>query len=88
MIGHVKYFDVRGRYGFIIPDGKRPQDKADVFFHETKFDGGIRGTIEDGTEVEYELIPNIRDQKALFVRATGRRYAPVHELKKGAAHGD
>ena len=87
MIGHIKFFDVRKRIGFIIPDGKHYQDKADVFFHETKFEGGIRGTIEDGTEVESELIPNIRGPKALFVKATGRRYAPIHELKKGAAYG-
>lgn len=91
MIGHIKFFNVRDRFGFIIPDGKTYRDKADVFFYETAFEGGIRGTIEDGTEVEYELIPHIKEHKALFVKATGRRYAPVNEpvreMRKGAAYG-
>jgi cold shock CspA family protein len=88
VIGHVKFFNVVKRYGFIVPDGKQAKDKSEnVFFHETNFEGGIRGTIEDGTEVEYELIPHLRDKKALFVKATGRRYAAVHQLKKGAAYG-
>ncbi len=87
MIGRIKFFDMRKRIGFIIPDGKTYRDKADVFFHESKVDGGVRGTIEEGTEVEYEPIPNVRD-KALFVKVTGARYAPVHELRKGVAHGD
>jgi cold shock CspA family protein len=82
VIGHVKFFDMRKRIGFIIPDGKTYRDKADVFFHESKFEGGIRGSIDEGAEVEYELIPNLKDQKALSVRFTGRRYARM------AAHGD
>jgi cold shock CspA family protein len=86
MIGRIKFFDVRKRIGFIIPDGKSFLDKVDVFFHEHNFEGGIRGTVEDGTEVEYELIPYV-ERKALFVKATGRRIAPVHEFKKGAVNG-
>jgi len=85
VIGHVKFFN--GRYGFIIPDGKRPKED-NVFFHETAFVNNAKGGIEDGAEVEYELIPNRRnDPKAFTVRFTGRRYAPVHELQKGAAYG-
>lgn len=86
MIGHVKFFNIGRRYGFILPDGKTYKDRADVFFHEDTVEGGIRGTIEDGTEVEYEVIPTNKG-KALTVRRTGRAYAPIHELRKGAAHG-
>jgi cold shock CspA family protein len=88
LIGHVKLFKKGPRYGFIIPDGKTYRDKADVFFHESNIDGGVSGTLEEGTEVEYEVIPHIRDQKALSVKLTGRRYAPVREFKKGGTHGD
>lgn len=88
MIGHVKFFDPGRRYGFIVPDGKRARDKEDnVFFYETAITTGVRGVI-DGAEVEYELIPHVKDAKALSVRLTGRAYAPVHELRKGVAHGD
>lgn len=85
MIGHIKFFN--GRYGFIVPDGKRNQDKEfNVFFHETAFREGTKGLI-DGAEVEYELIPHITDKKALSARLTGRAYAPVREMRKGAAYG-
>jgi cold shock CspA family protein len=88
LIGHVKFFNVTLRYGFIVPEGKRPQDKADnVFFHETAVTNGIRGPI-DGAEIEYELIPNYGGKKVLSARLTGRVYAPVAEMRRGAAHGD
>lgn len=78
MIGHIKFFDIGRRYGFIVPEGKRAQDKADnVFFHESAFKAGLNGHKLDGAEVEYELIPNIQDKKALSARFTGRRYAPA-----------
>lgn len=85
MIGHVKFFN--GRYGFIVPDGKRPTED-NVFFHETAFINRPKGGIEDNAEVEYEVIPNKHDDpKALSVRFTGRRYAPIQEMRKGAAYG-
>jgi cold shock CspA family protein len=90
MIGHLKFFDWGRRYGFIVPDGKLPQDHSEnVFVHETAFAQGIKGLV-DGAEVEYELIPNYGGKKALSARLTGRAYAPVHpldrtEARKGAA---
>lgn len=87
MIGHVKFFDWARRYGFIVPDGKLPQDKTEnVFVHETAFLNGPKGVV-DGAEVEYELIPNYKGKKAMSARLTGRAYAPVRELRKGAAYG-
>jgi cold shock CspA family protein len=87
LIGHVKFFDWARRYGFIVPDGKLPQDKTEnVFFHETAFAKGIKGVV-DGAEVEYELIPNYQGKKAMSARLTGRAYAPLHEMRKGAAYG-
>jgi cold shock CspA family protein len=94
VIGEIKLFKRVERYGFIIPDGKTYKDKADVFFHENNVEGGVPGTLEEGTEVEYEVIPHKRD-KALSVKLMGRRYAPVSEFpksgggtKKGGTHGD
>ena len=92
MIGHIKFFNPAARYGFIIPDGTLGKDKTqNVFFHESAFREGIRGVV-DGAEVEYELIPHLKDKKALSARLTGRAYAPVtelrkNELRKGAAYG-
>jgi cold shock CspA family protein len=87
VIGHVKFFDWARRYGFIVPDGKLPQDKTEnVFVHETAFINGIKGVV-DGAEVEYELIPNYKGKKAISARLTGRVYAAVRELRKGAAYG-
>lgn len=88
MIGHMKFFDWARRFGFIVPYGKLPQDKAEnVFVHESAFANGLKG-LADGAEVEYELIPNYRGKKAMSARLTGRVYHPVQELRKVAAHGD
>jgi cold shock CspA family protein len=86
MIGKIKHFN--GRFGFIIPEGKRAIDKNDnVFFHQSALpEGSIK--LADGMEVEYELIPHYPDKKALFVQPLSKRsYAPVREFKKGAAYG-
>jgi cold shock CspA family protein len=88
LIGHVKFFDWARRFGFIVPDGKLPQDKtSNVFFHENAFPSGIKGIV-DGAEVEYELIPNYSGNKAISARLTGRVYAAVREMRRGAANGD
>ena len=89
MIGKIKFFNPYRRFGFIVPDGKTYKDKCDVFFYEDKFEGGIKGTVEEGAEVEYEPIPT-DPGKAMSVRFTGRRYAPVSEFPKkgGGTHGD
>jgi hypothetical protein len=91
MTGHVKYLKQGSdgqQFGHIVPDGKKVQDKtAQVFFHETDVEAGSK-IPDKGAEVEYELIPHCPWPRALWVRSISKRsYAPVTELRKGAAYG-
>lgn len=77
------------RYGFIVPDGKKVDDKkAQVFFHETDVEAGFR-VPEKGAEVEYELMPHCDWLRALSVRPLSKRsYAPVREMPpQGGKYG-
>jgi cold shock CspA family protein len=90
VIGHVKFFNVDQRYGIIVPEGKSPGKRDEhVFFYENVLEDGVKDSqVNSGAEVEYELIPNIPWKRALWVRPLSRRsYAPVSELRKGAAYG-
>jgi cold shock CspA family protein len=84
VIGVVKFFDRKGKYGFIVPqDGTK-----DVFFHETALDGG---SCEDGQPVKFEFNHFFPKEKprAQSVTPLGKQgHAPVQELRKVAAHGD
>ena len=88
MVGHVKYFDLARRFGHIVPEGKKLEDKdSQVFFHETDIEVGCK-LPGKGEEVEYELVPHCPWPRALWVRPINKRScAPVHELRKGAAYG-
>lgn len=88
MTGNVKYFDSTRRFGHIVPEGKKLEDKASqVFFHETDLEAGAK-IPDKGEEVEYELVPHCPWKRALWVRPLNKRaYAPVREMRKGAAYG-
>jgi cold shock CspA family protein len=88
LTGIVKHFDLVKRFGFIIPEGKKAEHKdVQVFFHETDIEAGSK-LPGKGQEVEYELLPHYPNPRALWVRPLNRRtYAPVREMRKGAAYG-
>lgn len=88
MTGHVKATfkgSDGGRYGFIVPEGKKVEDKASqVFFHENDLEVGCK-LPEKGVEVEYELVPHCPWLRAQSVRPLSKRvYAPVRPIKGGA----
>lgn len=91
MTGKVKCLIVGSsgmRYGFIVPEGKKVDDKkVQVFFHETDVEAGCR-VPEKGAEVEYELMPHCDWLRTLSLRPLNKRsYAPVREMHPGGKYG-
>ena len=86
MTGELKFFDVRKRFGIIIPDGVSPRDKDNqVFFYEDVLQGNA-ANLQAGQEMEYSLNPNTKTPRALSVKALGKTaYVPI---KKAVAFGD
>jgi cold shock CspA family protein len=89
MTGAIKFFDIRKRFGIIIPAGVslRERDRH-VFFYEDVLEGG--STAHAGQEVEFSLMPNYPSPRALTVRLLGKTaYVPIdqHPNRK-AAYGD
>ena len=70
--GKVKWFNSQKGYGFIeIPDGK------DVFVHYSAIiQSGFR-TLEEGQEVEFDVVEGQKGPQAANVQVIGR--APVAE---------
>jgi cold shock CspA family protein len=75
-IGRVKFFNPKGRWGIITPDGVKPKERdKQVFFYENVLPEGMT-RIADGAEVEYELIPNHPSGKrAMSIKILGHSYA-------------
>lgn len=88
--GFIKFFDVRKRLGFIVPNGVSRQDRdRHVFFYETELEGEARG----GEIVEFSLNPNFPNQvfknpRAESVRVLGRQAVPIDQQRKAVTHGD
>lgn len=63
--GKVKWFDAKKGFGFIVDD-----DGKDIFVHFSAIttDKSFK-TLEDGIDVEYELIEDGKGMKASNVRA-------------------
>ncbi len=62
--GRVKWFDSRKGYGFIeLEDGS-----GDVFVHFSDIEGEGYKTLEEGEEVEFEIIKSEKGPKAAHVR--------------------
>ncbi|HVY61450.1 MAG TPA: cold shock domain-containing protein, partial [Planctomycetota bacterium] len=58
--GTVKWFDNKKGYGFII----QPDGKEDIFVHYSSIQGEGFKTLEDGEEVEFEIVPGKRGFQA------------------------
>lgn len=85
MIGVVKYFNLKTRYGFILGGKGEP----DIFFHENVLEGST--VPREGHEVEYELNPSfpVEKPRALAVKLlTKRSYVPISEGRKRGSYGD
>lgn len=92
MTGYIKFFDVRKRIGFIVPNGITRQDRdRHVFFHEAEMEGqAARG----GEIVEYSLNPNFpnpvfRNPRAASIRVLSKpsSHVPIDQHRKAAANG-
>lgn len=61
--GHVKWFDTKKGYGFIIgPDGK------DVFVHYSCIDGDGFRSLREGEHVEFDVVETAKGLAAEHVR--------------------
>lgn len=90
MKGYIKFFDVRKRYGYIVPNNCPRQDRdRHVFFHEAELEGdGARG----GEIVEYSLNPNFpnpvfKNPRAMFVQVLSKP-AYIDQQRKAVVNGD
>jgi|HubBroStandDraft_5_1064220.scaffolds.fasta_scaffold101482_3 hypothetical protein len=96
MKGYIKFFDVRKRLGYIVPNGKTRQDKdSHVFFHEAELLEG--GDPRAGEIVEYSLNPNFPNAifpnpRALECRVLSKTSYPVPidspQQRKAVVNGD
>jgi CspA family cold shock protein len=66
--GTVKWFDNKKGYGFII----QPDGKEDIFVHYSSIQGEGFKTLEDGEEVEFEIVPGKRGYQAEKVTRVGK----------------
>lgn len=62
MQGKVKWFDSKKGYGFITPE-----DGKDVFVHHTAIKGEGYRTLEEGQEVEFDIIQGPKGEQATNV---------------------
>jgi len=60
--GKVKWFSNQKGYGFITPESG-----ADVFVHHTAIEGDGYKTLEEGQEVEFEIIQGPKGDQAKSV---------------------
>jgi len=60
--GKVKWFDNKKGYGFITPE-----DGKDVFVHHTAIQGDGYKTLEEGQEVEFEIVQGPKGEQAANV---------------------
>jgi CspA family cold shock protein len=74
--GRVKWFDARKGYGFIARDGQE-----DVFVHFSSIEMDGYKTLDDGEEVEFDVVTTERGPQAARVcrPAAGEDSAPAVE---------
>ena len=57
--GKVKWFDNKKGYGFITPE-----DGKDVFVHHTAIQGDGYKTLQEGQEVEFDIVQGPKGEQA------------------------
>ena len=97
MKGYIKFFDVRKRLGYIVPNGVSRADKdKHVFFHEAEL---VEGEPRGGAIVDFSLNPNYPNpvyptRRAESVQVLSKpSYIPnpvreIDQQRKAVAHGD
>ncbi|MFC1509778.1 cold-shock protein [Candidatus Omnitrophota bacterium] len=60
--GKVKWFDNKKGYGFITPE-----DGKDVFVHHTAIQGDGYKTLDEGQEVEFDVVQGPKGEQAANV---------------------
>jgi CspA family cold shock protein len=68
MKGSVKWFSNRKGYGFITPEG----GGKDIFVHHTGILGEGYKTLEEGQEVEFEIVQGPKGEQATNVVKKGQ----------------
>jgi cold shock protein len=66
-VGKVKWFDAKKGFGFIEQEGGE-----DVFVHFSSISGSGFRTLEDGEEVEFEVVTGNKGLQAQNVRRVGQ----------------
>ncbi len=64
--GKVKWFDNRKGFGFIAQDGGQ-----DIFVHHTAITGQGFKTLQEGEEVNFEVVTSDKGPRATNVERTG-----------------
>ncbi len=64
--GKVKWFDNKKGYGFITPE-----DGKDVFVHHTAIQGDGYKTLQEGQEVEFDIVQGPKGEQASNVTKLG-----------------
>ena len=67
--GSVKWFSNRKGYGFVTPEN----GENEIFVHHTGISGEGYKTLEEGQEVEYEIVEGPKGNQATNVNATGKK---------------
>ena len=57
--GTVKWFDNKKGYGFVVPENGK-----DIFVHYSVIQGDGFKTLNEGQEVEFEIIPTDKGEQA------------------------
>lgn len=57
--GKVKWFDNKKGYGFITPE-----DGKDIFVHHTAIQGDGYKTLQEGQEVEFDIVQGPKGEQA------------------------
>ena len=61
--GKVKWFDNKKGYGFITPE-----DGKDVFVHHTAIQGDGYKTLQEGQDVEFDIVQGPKGEQAANVK--------------------